>query len=314
LLDFWSNLLFRSGQAPPDATLADFDANLAPALDDALCPYLGLDAFREDNAQQFFGRQRLVAELVARVGERGLVGVVGPSGSGKSSVVRAGLMPALKAGALPGSDAWRYLGPIVPSSDPLASLARMLVASLGGELTEELAGLRQNPEHLANRVGAGSTPALLVVDQFEEVFTLCDDEGTRRAFIANLIGVVESPTMHPKVVLTMRSDFEAFVARVPELHTAFEQGRVQVTPLSAGELREAIEQPAERIGLKFEAGLVDQLLADILGEPAALPLLQFTLLKLWEQRERNRISLEAYQKVGGGRLALARSADAFYHA
>jgi hypothetical protein len=314
LLDFWSNLLYRSGHAPGDATLADFDPELAPALDDTLCPYLGLDAFREDNAALFFGRQRLVAKLVAQLGERRLVAVVGPSGSGKSSLARAGLIPALKAGALPGSAAWQYLGSTVPSSDPLASLARLLVASAGGEPAQELGALKQNPEHLASRLGAGGAPALLVVDQFEEVFTLCDDEGARWAFIGNLLGAVSAPGAQSKVVLTMRSDFEAFVARVPELHTAFEQGRVQVMPLSAGELREAIEQPAARIGLKFEAGLVDQLQADILGEPAALPLLQFTLLKLWERRERNRISLDAYQKVGGGRLALARSADAFYDA
>lgn len=115
-----------------------------------------------------------------------------------------------------------------------------------------------------------------------------------------------------RVVLTMRSDFEPFVARAQALQPLFEAGKLVLPPLSAGELREAIERPAEQVGLKFEAGLVEALLQDILGEPAALPLLQFTLLRLWEERERNRVTLAAYKKVGGGRLALARSADALY--
>ena len=105
--------------------LAEFDPSVAPELNDALCPYVGLDAFLEANHHLFFGRQRLVRELIDRVAQHRLVAVVGPSGSGKSSLVRAGLVPALKDGALPGSQDWRYTPPIVPGSDPLASLARL---------------------------------------------------------------------------------------------------------------------------------------------------------------------------------------------
>ncbi len=151
-----------------------------------------------------------------------------------------------------------------------------------------------------------------MVDQFEEVFTLCDDATNRQAFIADMLALASAPEPPHHVILTMRSDFENLVARLPELQPVFERGRVQVTPLSAAELREVIEAPAAQIGLKFEQGVVELLLQDILGEPAGLPLLQFTLLKLWEQRERNRITRAAYDRVGGGRLALARSADAFY--
>jgi hypothetical protein len=110
----------------------------------------------------------------------------------------------------------------------------------------------------------------------------------------------------------MRADFESLVSRVPDLQAHFERNIFRVTPLNAAELRSSIEAPAALIGLKFEQGLVDTLLQDILGEPAALPLLQFTLLKLWECRERNYIMWDAYRRLGGGRLALANSANAFF--
>ena len=151
-----------------------------------------------------------------------------------------------------------------------------------------------------------------VVDQFEEAFTLCNDQQVRQAFIDNLVNLMQAPGARHTVILTMRTDFEPFVTRLPEFYALFEQALVRVTPLSASELREAIEKPASKIGLKFEAGLVDQLLQDLLGEPAGLPLLQFTLLKLWENRTRNRITWAVYNRLGGGRLALARSADTFY--
>jgi regulator of protease activity HflC (stomatin/prohibitin superfamily) len=174
--------------------------------------------------------------------------------------------------------------------------------------------LREEPGHLATLADAsGGVPVAMIVDQFEEVFTLCTDDAARQVFIAGLLGLIRSPALRHTVVLTMRTDFESFVVRVPDFQPLFEAGKVLVTPLNAAELREAIEAPAVRVGLKFETGLVDALLQDTLGEPAALPLLQFTLLKLWENRERNRITWEAYKRLGGGRSALARSADSFYN-
>jgi energy-coupling factor transporter ATP-binding protein EcfA2 len=304
LLTYWANLLYRAGREPPDSTLADFDSLLAPELPDALCPYLGLDAFHEDDHDKFFGRRDLVAKLIERLADNRLLAVVGPSGSGKSSLVRAGLIPALKAGALPGSQDWNYLPPIVPGSDPLTALSRVL--------PDKETGRQGDKEQAEPDLLVSSSPCLLVVDQFEELFTLCDDEGTRRAYIDRLIQLVEMPESQHHVILTMRSDFETFVARAPALQALFETGRVQVTPLSAAELRETIEKPADAVGLKFEAGVVEALLQDILGEPAGLPLLQFTLLKLWDNRERNRVTHATYEQIGGGRLALARSADNFY--
>jgi hypothetical protein len=304
LLDFWSNALYRAGHEHDDATLADFDPLLAPELPDDLCPYVGLDTFRESDTHRFFGRAQLVAEMVRRLLDARLLAVVGPSGSGKSSLVQAGLLPALMSGALPGSAAWDVRGPFVPGSNPLAALDRAL-----GEEAAPLQGTAAAPRRWA---GGGPAPLLLIVDQFEETFTLCEDEGERRAFIERIVALATDPPHSAAVILTMRGDFETYVTRFPELQALFEAGRIQVTPMSAGELREAIERPAAEVGLRFEPGLVDALLHDILGEPAALPLLEFTLLELWKRRERNRVTMAAYREVGGGRLALARAADALY--
>jgi energy-coupling factor transporter ATP-binding protein EcfA2 len=316
LLDYWSAILYRAGREPPDATLAEFDPTLAPELDDARCPYLGLEAFREEKSNLFYGRQRLLEKLVNHLKENRLLAVVGSSGSGKSSVVLGGLLPSLKVGALPGSENWQYYSPMVSGVNPLENLARLTQprdVNATEWLQQQVESFQKNPNHLTKLSNEfGNRPCVLVVDQFEEAFTLCRDDSVRQAFINNLIGLIQLPGLRHTVILTMRTDFESQVARVPVLKDLFEQAQVRVTALDASELREAIEKPAELVGLKFEEGLVEALLQDVLGEPAALPLLQFTLLKLWDNRERNRVTWETYKRLGGGRQALARSADAFY--
>ena len=298
LIDYWNTTLYRAGTATRSLTLAEFDPLLSPELPESACPYLGLDAFSEASTSLFFGRRRIVTELVERLATQRLVAVVGPSGSGKSSIVRAGLLPVLRRDAIPGSSGWRVLGPIVPGSDPLAALIG--VAGWGAAL-EAASGQPLIPR----------PQSLLIIDQFEETFTLCSDEAKRREFIARVVAWA-SDESNGRVVLTMRSDFEPFLARAEALQPLYETGNLTLPPLTASELREAIERPAEQVGLNFEAGLVDALLGDLLGEPAALPLLQYSLLRLWEERERNRVTLAAYKRVGGGRLALARGADAVY--
>jgi WD40 repeat protein len=313
-LDYWATRLFRPGAELPDATLADFDPLLAPELDDALCPYIGLDAFRETQQGVFFGRERLIGELLKKLQAQRLLAVIGSSGSGKSSVVRAGLIPMLKNGGLPDSAAWVCLPPIVPGSNPLANLARLMLPADAdaGSIRAEVDLYRHDAQHLSRVVAArDNRPIVLVVDQFEEVFTLCTDEAVRTAFVDNLIGLMQSPEVPHRVIVTIRTDFEPNVTKLPAFYALFQQGLVHVTPLIASELREAIEAPAALIGLRFEEGLVEALLHDTLGEPAALPLLQFTLLKLWEQRERNRVTMAAYQRLGG-RRTLGQATDDFY--
>ncbi|MDJ0591742.1 MAG: WD40 repeat domain-containing protein, partial [Pleurocapsa sp. MO_226.B13] len=317
ILDYWLSILYSEDEdiEPPDGTLADFDATLAPELADEACPYLGLEAFLEKDKNLFFGRSRLLRILLDKLRQGNFLTVVGSSGSGKSSVVRGGLLPSLKANALPNSSIWYYYKPIVPGSDPLLALAKTLCPDDVDKeqwCSEQVASLLNNPQHLSQLITNGNPqPTVLIIDQFEEVFNLCG-ETKRQAFINNLLSLIELPDSQHRVIITMRSDFESNVAKYAQFQKVFEQAQVRVTSLNANELREAIEQPAEQVGLKFESELVDSLIGDVIGQEAALPLLQFTLLKLWDNRERNRVTWASYEKLGGGKEALSRSADEFY--
>lgn len=289
LIDYWTTTLYRSAVKVPETDLVDFDPTLAPTLGDELCPYVGLTAFDELTSDRFFGRERMVKIALQRLETERFLSILGPSGSGKSSLLLGGIIPALKAGGVEGSADWHYLPPIVPGSDPVANLAAVF-----------------DPAKLADRT------TVIVVDQFEELFTLTATDRERNQFASYLLQRLEDAAPRLILLVTMRSDYETHLAKVPRLQELFEKGDLRATPLTAAELREAVEKPAERIGLKFEAGVVDTLVADVLGEPAALPLLQFTLLRLWQERDHNRITLAAYKKIGGSRGALARAADALY--
>ena len=328
LLDYWYSVLYRAGRQPSKPRLARLDEKLL-RLDDAACPYLGLDAFREADSRLFFGRKGLREALLAKLADLPLLAVMGTSGSGKSSVVQAGLIPALRSGTLPESASWTILPPIVPGSDPLRSLARLILhhcadalsapapAPPAGEPIVQLAnGFREDARRLATLLNQpGGPPVVVVVDQFEEVFTLCDDPKAAMAFIGNLVELVRTESGAPpknRVILTMRDDFEDHVLKYPELHLLFDAGRVTVTPMEREELRLAIEQPAQQVGLVFENGVVDALLDDTFAARGALPLLQFALLKLWEGRRHNKVSMEAYRKLGGSRQALRTTADKLF--
>lgn len=288
LIDYWVTTLFRASlEIEEDATLVDFDPALAPTLDDSLCPYVGLNSFHESDSGRFFGRKQVVSGALETIRTYRFLALLGPSGSGKSSIVLGGVLPALKADAIEGSAQWRYIPPIVPGSEPLENL----IAAYG-----------------SRKPGADET-VVVTIDQFEEVFTLCDDLSKREAFIAELLSLSRAGHV---VIVTMRSDYDSRLATTGELQALFDRGDLRATPLTASELREAIEEPARLIGLKFESGVVDGLIRDVLGEPAALPLLQFTLWKLWQSRDHNRITLASYRKLGGGRASLATSATALY--
>lgn len=320
ILDYWSTQILRSGEQSPDATLAPFQPELAPTLDDALCPYRGLHAFHEVHHDFFFGRERLLDELRQILLAHRLLCVVGPSGCGKSSLVMGGLLPALRAAPPAEGGGWRYLPRVLPGSAPMRQLARLLLglgppvppAEQEEQLRREEAALRADGGYLARKLDqVCDAPPLLLVDQFEEIFTLAVD-ADRQAFVASLLGLLQVPGRRRYLVLTLRSDFETYVARLRALWPLFTAAQFRVPPMSAVELRQAIEGPARRIGLHFEEGVVDELIGQVLGEPAALPLLQFSLLKLWENREHNRITHDAFRKCGGGQLALERAADTLY--
>lgn len=317
LLDYWHNQLFHEGIEGPEAILADFDPLTQPEIPDSRCPYIGLEAFHEANSHLFFGRSELIDELLQQAITCRLVAALGPSGSGKSSVVLAGMLPRMKDGALPGSATWRYYPTIVPGSAPLVSLARILQpadADPSEWVLDNIEALRSNPDHLTYLVDdQNDVPAVIAIDQFEETFTLCYDEEERAAFLDNLLRLARSRGPRHLVIITMRTDYESYLNKVPLFQSIVEQGEVRVAAMNAGELREVIEKPAELVGLKFEEGLVDALVREIVGEPAALPLLQFALLQLWDNRERNRVTWETYRRLGGVMQALANTADDIYN-
>jgi WD40 repeat protein/class 3 adenylate cyclase len=249
-----------------------------------VCPYKGLGAFEESDAPYFFGREQLVGELAARTVGSGFLAVVGPSGSGKSSVVLAGLIPSLRAGLLPGSDRWNHTV-LRPGQHPLTALDGAL-AGIGG----------------AER-------HIVVVDQFEELFSAAD-AAEREQFISRLVALAHDPQVI--VLITIRADFTGHCAPYPELADLLAANLVLVGPMTADQLRRAIEAPARRVGLRVESSLVDALVEEVVDEPGGLPLLSTALVQLWQARDGSWLRLDAYQQMGGVRTAVARLAEASY--
>ena len=263
-----------------DERLGLVGADEAPVM----CPFKGLASFDVADAPYFFGRERLIAELVAQLVGAPLLGVVGPSGSGKSSVVRAGLLPALGGGVLPGSENWCRLL-IRPGEHPLSELRRALDGV------------------------DGDRKLVLAVDQFEETFTACRDEAERAAFVAELVRLSRNHDRGRTVVLAIRADHYEHCAAYPELSKLLAANHVLVTPMRREELRRAIERPAVRAGLRVEPGLTDALVDDVEEKPGALPLLSTALLELWQQRDGRTLRHAAYEHSGGVGGAVARLAE-----
>lgn len=252
-----------------------------------VCPYKGLATFQRADADFFFGRERLVTEMVARLVGSPLLGIVGASGSGKSSVLRAGLLAELAQGVLPGSAAW----------------------------TQALMRPGEHPSALLRQVTADAEPGarlLIAIDQFEETFTLCRDAAERADFLGALVAAVNDPVQPATVVVAIRADFYGRCAEHPDLAALLGDNQLLVGAMRRDELRRTIERPAERAGLEVEPELVDALLADTAEEPGALPTLSTALLELWQHRDGSRLSLAAYERTGGVRGAVARMAERAY--
>jgi WD40 repeat protein/tRNA A-37 threonylcarbamoyl transferase component Bud32 len=266
---------------------------------EGICPFKGLASFEPVDADYFFGRERLVAELVARLVGAGFLGIVGPSGSGKSSVLRAGLLPALAGGVLPGSAGWRRLL-LRPGERPLEELRRVLVSGANDPLAEALDALPANGR------------LLLAVDQLEELFTACRSEAERAAFADTLARAAADPEGRAVVVVALRADFYGRFAAYPALSELLGANHALVGPMQASELRRVVELPAGRVGLRVEPDLTDALVDDLEGEPGALPLLSTALLELWQKRRDNALTLAAYRESGGVHGAVARMAEGTY--
>lgn len=344
--DVMSSVLERMAAEPHwGERVADGGSVLAVA-----CPYQGLAAFTESDAALFFGREQLTVRLATRLahsyGEGRPLVVLGASGAGKSSVLAAGLLPALRRGQLgvPGSADWPHVT-LTPTVTPLRALATALAPCLDAELSADAVAeeLMDAPGRVAARLrghdpgsppptGGASPGVVLVVDQFEELFTLCDDLETRRVFVdalAVLAGRTEdAPTPAAAVVLGIRADFVEHLAAYPTLREAVEAHPVFVGPMSPDEVRCAIEQPAAAAGLSLEPGLADVILQDLdanpVGAPASsasgasppvghhvghLPLLSHALLVTCQRSGGSRLTLAAYHATGGIRRAVASTAE-----
>ena len=221
LLDYWATVVCRAGQDMPDTTLADYDPSLAPNLPDDRCPYPGINRTREGQVEAFFGRKGLIEVGLEHLKSDRMVVYVGTTGSGKSSLVRFGLIAALKAGALPGSRNWRDPPPITPGANPLESLARLVPFSDAARAEE----FRRSPGHLARLLESGETPAVVVVDRFEELFLLSQDASSQRMFVENLLGVIRSAKQPHVVVLAIKQEDVEHIQQMPSLRPLFEAPR-----------------------------------------------------------------------------------------
>jgi WD40 repeat protein/DNA-binding SARP family transcriptional activator len=260
-----------------------------------VCPFKGLAAFESSDAGFFCGRDRTISEMIARLAEWPLVGILGPSGIGKSSLLRAGVLPALRGGALPGSADWRQVL-VRPGTHPREELER----GLGGRLMDVVAGLEPG-----DRI-------VIAVDQLEELFTVCEDEPARREFLEQLVVAAGDNERRLLVLCTLRADFYGRLSAYAAFAELLSRSHVLVGPMDRDELREAIEQPAARAGLEVEDRLVDVLLAEVGDEPGSLPLLAATLLELWRVRDGRVLRLQDYRAAGGVRSGVARIAEAAY--
>jgi WD40 repeat protein/DNA-binding SARP family transcriptional activator len=296
------------------AFAAAVGAPVAETYTPAENPYKGLQAFGEADAADFCGRDALVEELLRTVGDRRLVAVVGPSGIGKSSVVKAGLVPAFRRGALPGSERW-VVTDMFPSSYPYEELAAALLrvaVERPDDLVEELARDELGIRRVVKRILPPGSALLLVVDQFEELFTQTADDEARRRFLAGLTALAGDPHAPARVLVTLRADFLDHPLRYAEFGELLRNGMVAVAAPSEDELAEAIERPARRVGVRFEPGLVSQIVADVRDQPGALPLLQYALTELFAARTRDVLTLESYLATGGVVGALGRRAEDLY--
>ncbi len=296
-------------------------------------PYKGLHAFTAQDAGDFFGRERLIDELVKDIagivaseqptGDAGrLLAIVGPSGSGKSSVVMAGLLPRLQHGALPGSEAWVLLSPMVPGKHPIEALGLTLTAhfpdrsftSIREDLQDDATrGLYVLAMQLAKQ---RENKVVLLVDQFEELFTQTESEDERRRFIDLLLTAVSEARGSLVALLTLRADFSDRPMHYPDLGHLIDRYRRTVFPMEIEDLRATIEQPAALpdVGLTFEGNLVGDLLFEMQGQVGALPLLEFTLDQLFERRSDHHLTLSAYREIGGVKGALSQHAEKTYAA
>ncbi len=291
------------GQVPGD----DDDSDSFP-------PYQGLAPFEPEDRSRFFGRAVLVDDLLARAERERFVAIVGASGAGKSSVVRAGVLGALRGGALAGSDAWLTLV-MTPGSRPLAELASGIAPVVDCRASDVLDRLESDPATLTAVVRDRIRPGprlVLVVDQLEELFTQSRDELERRQFVDSLVSAVRDPNGAVTVIVALRADFYGQCSAYPDLAGLLDEGATLLCPMVPDEIRAAVDGPAELAGLEVQPGLTELIVRDVGEEPGALPLLSHALLETWKRRTRRTLTVAGYRQAGGVHGAIAKTAESVY--
>lgn len=286
-------------------------------------PYKGLNFYTEEDADLFFGREELTAELVGRLRQDNFLAVVGASGSGKSSLVRAGLIPVIRNGlklidgTFPPPGNW-FVVKMTPTSDPVDETIRRMTRGQGSVSAWE-PQFQTNPQAL-RMLGEeqlkqqGKDRIILLIDQFEELFTMVPDqeEAGRQAFIDNLLTAAEDENSPFKVVITMRADFYDECLAYEQLRHVLKRHQEPIGAMTAGELEQAILRPLAAGSWQIQQGLAEQILDEIDQEPGALPLLAHALRETWERRRGRTLTLSGYREAGGVRGAIAQTArDAF---
>jgi WD40 repeat protein len=286
------------------------------------CPYRGLFHFSPDDAEYFFGREVFIEELFRATQTRNFIPVLGASGSGKSSVVFAGLVPKLQQ-----EGHWLFTH-FRPGANPFYGLAEALVPLYTPDLddTDRIAQTRKLSNYFCNgdvllvdviakiQQNHPNNCVLLIADQFEELFTLCKDEKIRRSFLDCLLTIIQSPTsksLSAVFVVTMRVDFLSYALSYPEFAEQL-KADIKIRSMNRSELTDVIAKPAQKLGVTFQDGLIERILNDVKSEPGNLPLLEFALTLLWEKRINKQLTHAAYEAIGEVQGALATHADTIY--
>ncbi|MEM6613036.1 MAG: AAA family ATPase, partial [Cyanobacteria bacterium P01_C01_bin.72] len=280
-------------------------------------PYKGLKRFNAKDKDLFFGRERLIGKLIQAVTQSNLVLVLGASGSGKSSVVRAGVIPQIEDSAATPCLSFLF----TPNRDPFVTLHRSLLAHVEDIFEEaEVEFILEKSSNTLTRIAEllnrkhPQSPCLIFIDQFEELFTLCSNLRIRRNFIQSLITLVQASNHSVKLMLAMRSDFLEEFAAYPQFARITEKNIHLVADMEDGELQQAIEEPAAKHGIVFESGLVAEIIRDVQGQPGSLPLLQYTLDLLWQDDDLSdrELNISTYRQLGGVTGALQKHVNQIY--
>ena len=280
-------------------------------------PYKGLSPFDEADADDFFGREQLVSSITMRIAtlRPRCVSLVGASGVGKSSILGAGLIPALRRGDVPESASWVIVR-MHPGSHPHGQLAIALREVAHDPTALELARLTWGDIDIAEAVDAAvpdpSTRVFLVIDQFEELFTLVPSESVTSSFIDHLVAAVCAPTSRIRIAIALRADFYDRPLRYRRFSALLTECLFTVTPMAVDDLHRAVIEPAANVGVRLDPGLAGRIVDDVAGQPGALPLLQYAMTNLFEHRSGNRLTSRAYEEAGGVRGPLGRRPEAIY--